>query len=178
MANSGTISGTDTDGIGISAGTVNVTGNTGTISGGFAAIEFFDNADITNLNLITGERFGIFSALGTSKVANSGTISGTGTDGIGISAATVNVTSNTGTISGGLAGVGATKADIANSNLITGGDFGIVADEDAKVANSGTISATGKSGVAISAATANVTNSRRGTISGNIAIQASGAGRR
>ena len=44
------------------------------------------------------------------------------------------------------------------------------------MANSGTISATGKSGVAISAATANVTNSRRGTISGNIAIQASGAG--
>jgi outer membrane autotransporter protein len=210
VANAGTISGTAADGIGISAATVNVTGNTGTISGGSVGISAF-NANITNSNLITGGNVGIAS--GTATVANAGTISGglrgigafnanitnsnlitggdvgigadgtarvanagtiSGTNGIGISATTVIVTGNTGTISGGSVGIEAVDADITNSNLITGGEQGIFVAGTAKVANAGTISGTGATGFGIAADTVNLTNTRTGTISGNIAIQANG----
>src|SRR5713226_4723312 len=198
VANSGTISGTGRFGSGIEADTVIVTGNTGTISGGSQGISS-KNADITNSKLITGDDGGIV-ANHTAKVANSGTISGTGTSGIGIKAGTVIVTGNTGTISGGSFGISSNNADITNSKLITGDDGGIFANHTATVANSGTISGTGTSGIGIEAGTgtvivngntgtisgvsfgilsnnADITNSSRtGTISGNIAIQADGFG--
>ncbi|HEX9589586.1 MAG TPA: autotransporter domain-containing protein [Bradyrhizobium sp.] len=196
--NAGAIQATGTFGIGIKAGTVIVTGNTGTISGGSQGI-VSNNADITNSKLITGDDGGIV-ANHTAKVANSGTISGTGRFGSGIEADTVIVTGNTGTISGGSFGISSNNADITNSKLITGGDGGIFANHTATVANSGTISGTGTSGIGIEAGTgtvivtgntgtisgvsfgilsnnADITNSSRtGTISGNIAIQADGFG--
>jgi hypothetical protein len=148
----GTISGRL--GTGITAATVIVTGNTGTISGFRAGIST-GNADITNSNLITGVLFGIL-ATGTVTVANAGgTISA---DGNGITAATVIVTGNTGTISGGNIGINADNADITNSNLITGGNEGIFSTGTVTVANAGgTISATNANGIGIFANTVNVT---------------------
>src|SRR5439155_6634587 len=102
---------------------------------------------ITNSNLITGGFEGILAnnanATATAKVANSGTISATN-GGDGIFANTVVVSGNTGTIKGDHAGILASHgdADITNSNLITGGALGILANGTAKVANAGTISAT------------------------------------
>jgi outer membrane autotransporter protein len=160
---------------GISAGDL-ILNNTGTISGVFEGIDA-TNADITNSNLITGGATGIF-ALGTAKVNNmrGGTISATGaTDSIGIQADILKVTGNTGTISGGFEGINANNADVTNSNLITGRFAGIAANT-ATVANAGTVSATGADGFGIGAHTVNVNNMRGGTISGNIAIQANGAG--
>ena len=132
-----------------------MTSNTGTISGFFAGIGA-TNADVNNANLITGIHWGIVADEGgAATVANAGTISGTGTNGIGISATTVIVTGNAGTISGGSIGIAATDANITNSNLITGGDFGILVDVTAKVANAGTISGTGANGFGIAADTVN-----------------------
>ena len=174
-AGMGTISATAGDGIGISATTVIVTGNTGTISGGNTGIDATKDADITNSKFITGGEFGAgINAGGTAKVANSGTISGGNN---GISAATVIVTGNTDTISGGSRGVFASKdADITNAKFITGGNAGIVAAGAAKVANAGTISAMDSDGLGIFANAVNVTNLRGGTISGNVAIRAVGLG--
>ena len=73
-------------------------------------------------------------------------------------ARTLNVTSNTGTIS-------ANGAD----------GFAIFADHTVNVtSNTGTISATGPGGIGIAAGTANVNNLRTGSISGNTAIEARG----
>jgi outer membrane autotransporter protein len=178
----GKIQAKGTGGIGIFADTVTVTGNAGTIAGDFIgilavnAVGTAGDADVTNSNVITGGRAGIF-ARHSVKVANfGGTISGTDAISSGIRAAIVNVTGNTGTISGSSEGIDAANADITNSNLITGGDAGIFAEGTAKVANAGTISGTGANGFGIAADTVNLTNTRTGTISGNIAIQANGIG--
>jgi hypothetical protein len=148
------------DEFGISAKTVNVTANSSTIAAtglGGAAI----NADAT----------------ATVNNSSSGVIRANRGNGVAIQATNVIVTGNAGTISGGLDGILAgDAADITNSKDITGGGAGIVAN-NARVANSGAISATGTTGVGILAADAvNVINERTGTISGNIAIQADGFG--
>jgi hypothetical protein len=126
----------------INAATVNVTGNAGTI----------EATGTNGIAIRAGTVNGIVN--GTVNVtSNAGTIEATGAGGIGIFAGTVNVTGNTGTISGFSVGIASNNADITNSNLITGGNTGILASDTARVANS-----------------------RTGTISGNIAIQANGAG--
>ena len=132
MANSGTISGTGADSIGIDAGTVTVASNTGTISGGFAAIEFFDHADITNLNLITES---VLVSSPRSVLPRWRTRARSRGPARMASASARPPSTSPATPARSLVAWpdGATKADIANSNLITGGDFGIVADEDAKV---------------------------------------------
>src|SRR5229473_894588 len=171
----------------VNAATVNVTGNAGTIEAtGRDGVAIHDSTvNFTGTVNVTG---------------NAGAIQATGTFGIGIKAGTVIVTGNTGTISGGSFGISSNNADITNSKLITGGDGGIFANHTATVANSGTISGTGTSGIGIEAGTgtvivtgntgtisgvsfgilsnnADITNSSRtGTISGNIAIQADGFG--
>src|SRR5216684_8578313 len=171
----------------INATTVNVTGNSGTIEAtGRDGVAIHDSTvNFTGTVNVTG---------------NAGAIQATGRFGSGIKAGTVIVTGNTGTISGGSFGISSNNADITNSKLITGGDGGIFANHTATVANSGTISGTGTSGIGIEAGTgtvivtgntgtisgvsfgilsnnADITNSSRtGTISGNIAIQADGFG--
>jgi hypothetical protein len=150
IANAGEISSSSS--IAISAPTVIVSSNTGAISGLVAGISAI-KADVNNAGLITGRDWGIIADGGTARVANAGTITGTGIDGTGILADIVNVTGNTGTISGGRIGVAATtRADVTNSNLVTGDRFGIGSD-----------------------GAVNVTNTRTGTISGHVAIQADGA---
>jgi len=150
---------------------VNVTPNTGTIratgSGGVAihagrsggGLEGTVTVDNEKTGVITGDARGIEG--GTVTVTpNAGTISATGVSatgvgGIAIEGVTVKVNNTrTGIISGRGTGISAdANADITNSNLITGGVRGIVAR-----------------------GAANVTNTRTGTISGNVAIQASGDG--
>ena len=92
---SGVIRASGVLGTAITADTVNVTANAGTISGGTTGINAFTVNVTSNAGTISGGEFGIF-------------------------ADTVNVTSNTGTISGGLIGIRAGNADITNFNLITG----------------------------------------------------------
>jgi hypothetical protein len=91
VANAGHILG-GTGGAAISGGTINVTANTGTISGDF----------------------GIFANVAT--VGNAGTITGTTA---GINANTVNVTGNAGTISGGAEGIHALNAAVTNASTGT-----------------------------------------------------------
>src|SRR5229473_3020942 len=138
----------------VNAATVNVTGNAGTIEAtGRDGVAIHDSTvNFTGTVNVTG---------------NAGAIQATGTFGIGIKAGTVIVTGNTGTISGGSFGISSNNADITNSKLITGGDGGIFANHTATVANSGTISGTGTSGIGIEAGTGTViVTGNTGTISG------------
>ena len=89
--------------LGIFAETVNVTGNTGTISGRFAGIDVTTLANVANAGTISGGIFGLVS----------------------LSGGTINVTSNTGIISGGLLGVGTSKdVTVNNSGAILAGAGG------------------------------------------------------
>jgi uncharacterized protein with beta-barrel porin domain len=177
VANSGTISG----GSGLQGFDVNVTQNTGTISGDGPAIFADHNASITNAGIISATGNGIGSqhlfaidvqdSLTLSNSSSGQILAAAATNGIAISASTVNVTSNAGTISGGFKGIDASSATIANSGTIsaTGNDFGraIAVENSLTLSNSstGTISANGTGGVAISADTVNIT-SNAGTIVG------------
>jgi outer membrane autotransporter protein len=115
---------------------------------------FGTNTDTGNVyNVLTGVSvsgtdFGILAGA-TANIKNAGTITGTGPNGVGVGANNLTISSNTGTISGVVSGVVAGNADITNANLITGGVQGIFTNGDSTVANSGTISAMGPSGVAI-----------------------------
>jgi len=113
---------------GVFADTVNVTANTGTI---------------------TGDRYGI-NAGALATVNNVGTISSTSTTsfGVGIVADTVTVTGNTGRITAAGANgtaIDAITADVTNGagGLISGGMFGINATTLATVNDAGTVSGTG-----------------------------------
>jgi uncharacterized protein with beta-barrel porin domain len=103
-------------------------------------------------------------------VSNTGTISAGGGSGIGIVAADATVT-NFGSISAGLRGIDATTAIVTNFGSIFGGRDGILAD-NANVTNSGTIS--GNVGIK-SLGAANITNSGAIIGTGGTAIQLSSA---
>jgi len=140
--NSGAITGTGAGSFGIFAATVNVTANGGTISGGIAGI-----------------------SAATAHVTNAGSISG-GLVGVNADTASVN---NAGSILGAI-GIGATTANVTNASTgtITGGAFGIFANDTAIVDNSGAIRATGVGSSGISATIADVINRAGGAISGEV----------
>jgi hypothetical protein len=158
VTNFGTITGVGFHGIS-AVGTANVT-NSGTIMGANSGIGA-DTANVKNSGAISGGNFGI-GANTTATVVNSGTITGTGIDGI-FSANAASVT-NSGTITGAFNGIDAiTTAIVTNSGTISGGSgSGVTANGNVTVTNSGTISG-GTYGI-FSNAAATVTNS--GTISG------------
>ena len=148
LANAGTVQALAANGFGVKAQTVNVTSNSGTIS-----------AAGTNGNAI--------NATTTVNVTdNSGTISAAGTNGNAINATTVNVASNTGTITGDHAGVFATTANITNANTgkISSGNFGILANTGT-VSNSGSI-AGGLEAIFAASGNFNLTNASGGTLMG------------
>jgi uncharacterized protein with beta-barrel porin domain len=188
-----TVTGTG-NGLLLNSGTIN---NLGTISGGnsgifaIGSVAIFNsntisataanstaigaaNANVTNTSggMITGIDTGIGATFAT--ISNDGTIQGGRR---GISAGTVIVTSNTGTISETGPGGAAIRGDHATvANASTGtisGDTAISTFFDAKVANEGKILG-GKLGITADTSAVTVTNSRTGTISGLVAIQAVG----
>ena len=115
---------------------------------------------------ISGGEAAIF-ATNTIGLNNAGTVISTGDNSFGLSAVTVNVSANTGTISGGRLGINANFANVANSGVISGRDA--INADTANVANAGDILG-GANGSGIAAGVASVTNS--GTISGGIGIDA------
>jgi outer membrane autotransporter protein len=197
-SSTGMITANGKNGIAIQAGTVNLTGNAGTISGSIFGIQATGDATVVNSGMISatgGDGVGVFAG-GTLTLSNSstGVITANGKFGFAVQADTVNVT-NAGTISGASEGVD-TSADatVVNSGSISGSNFGIGAGGNAMVMNSGTISSglegigaggdaivvnsgtiSGQAGLGIFAVgSANVINSRTGTISGLIGIEADG----
>ncbi|WP_298874606.1 autotransporter domain-containing protein [uncultured Bradyrhizobium sp.] len=149
LTNLGTIDGPNA--AGLRAGDVTVTNASGATISGFNGITA-STLTLDNAGTITSALQGHGIDAITVTVSNSGMITGIGTDSIGINATTLNVTANTGTI--------------------TGVRFGLSATADATVANSGIITATGANGVAVSAS-GNASIDNRGTIS---AVSAAGIG--
>jgi hypothetical protein len=152
VANSGVIQATANNGVAISATQTATVNNLsgGEIlapgAGGFAIQG--DTVTVGNAGTIAADGVAI-AATTLATVANSHEIASSNS--FAIAASTVVVSSNTGTISGGVGGILASTADVNNAGLITGQNVGITVDQ----------------GV-------NVTNTHTGTISGKIAIQAFG----
>jgi uncharacterized protein with beta-barrel porin domain len=153
------------DNFGVVFGTGATFNNSGTITGTATAGIFGDNATITSSGVITGNN-GIISA-GTIAVNNAGTISGTVAS--GISAFTVNVTANTGTITGLGAGIqigGSGTNVINNAHNISGtgaNGVGIVT-----VGTDVTIDASGNTG--------NISGTKSGIIAVNDITVSNGTG--
>jgi hypothetical protein len=125
--------------------------NAGSISGGTVGL-FAATVDVTNTGVISGNQFGIVAGT-AATVRNSGRISGTGLNGFGLSADSVNVT-NSGLISGAGTGNGIDanfSAIVINSGTISG-DVGIKAGAAANITNSGAIIGTGGTAIQLSSA--------------------------
>ncbi|SEE10305.1 outer membrane autotransporter barrel domain-containing protein [Rhizobiales bacterium GAS188] len=141
----GTITG-DLAGI-LASGTVAIGSNTtgSTISGTGAGSSGVSAAIVTGSNdgTITGSINGILTTGGVNITSNSGTISGTGGVGTGISSGADVTIANAGNVTGTDTGINAiTTANITNSGTISGANtFGVVANGDVTVhSNAGTIS--------------------------------------
>lgn len=210
ITNAGAITATGLGGYGIRSTADIQLNNTGTIAGYVVGL-FGQSATIINSGTVTGLDYGAAAVTATITNGSSGTIEATGTYGIGINTSagtianeggilasgtngialfvdSVNVTSNTGAISGTLYGIIANdnivlnnrtgglvsgaeavsagdNATVDNAGTIAGSAFGVRALLAAQVSNSGSMSA--DKGVAISAGTtATVSNDKNGTIAG------------
>jgi uncharacterized protein with beta-barrel porin domain len=148
--------------------------NSGTISGGFAAIDSITTTITNNVGgVIRTNPAGVTAAVftfGATTVTNSGTISA-GFAAIDSSGATT-ITNNVGgilqgTLAGNSAGIATIAATaVTNNGTISGNLDGINTNTSASttVVNSGTITGTTRSGVRVN--TASVTNNAGGMISG------------
>src|SRR4051794_33317151 len=165
--NSGTIRGTF---FAIKATTINVTANSGLIEATSAGVAISGtNVDVSSSGTIRANAgsSNAIAAVGSLTLSNSGTVeaNGAGSSAVG-SSDTINVLANTGRITASGAAISAVhRATVANSNLISGGAFGVLSQTVAVTANSGTIEATGASESAIRGTdSADITNSSFGTI--------------
>jgi hypothetical protein len=163
---------------GISAGTINVTGNAGTIEALSANGDALSAANVTVNNKATGiirannaNGSAIFGDT-INIIDNSGVIEAKGMSGVAIDAdVKATVANGGGVISGALRGIQANIANVTNAGEITAtADSGIAisAASTANVDNSGIIQAMGIGGVAIVglASTTTVHNLSGGTIKG------------
>jgi len=146
-------------------GTINNDGRIEATGDGFIAIDATATVTVNNKSSGTIRANGAGSvaifAGQDANVTSSGRIEATGIESIGIEAFGTATVNNSGAIQASLAGIVGGIGGIGDVNLI----------------NSGTIIATQADGVAVFSVNAvNVTNTRTGTISGNIAIQALGTG--
>ncbi|TWB03859.1 autotransporter outer membrane beta-barrel domain-containing protein [Bradyrhizobium stylosanthis] len=182
LSNSGTIAGVGPDTIGIHAGTLNVTSNTGSISGDAIAISVDSSAAI--VNGLSGRIFAIGAsgiaissgASGTVRLDNAGEVSAAAA---GIAAGTVVVSSNTGTIAGIAMGIHGDSVTVANGNggniLATAVNGSAINARTASVANAGSITADATGGIGILAGEVQVT-ANTGTIRGEEHAISSGTG--
>jgi len=174
--NSGAITALGIAGMGVFATTINITANSGTISAtgaGGIAVSATADATVTNgSGTISGDGTGI-SANSVTITSNSGSIKST--NGVAIFApGAATVMTNSGTISGNTRGIASDGIIIVNGNdgtIEAGGSNGraIFAATNATVTNDiGTIQGTGTSGIGILAGgTATVTNGTGGHITGD-----------
>jgi len=175
VANAGEILGNASGSHGISANTVVVSSNSGRIEAGAAGI-------VANIATVTNDRTGFIrandpngSAINAviANVSNAGQILAPGAGGFGILAGTVNVTSNTGSITGesnairspsGTVTVNNNGGTVQSTNL---NSTAIFARTDATIVNAGTIKGGAGGGIGIRAdGTATVENASGGLISG------------
>jgi len=182
LSNSGSIAGVGPDTIGIHAGTLNVTSNTGSISGDAIAISVDSAATI--VNGLSGRIFAIGAsgiaissgASGTVRLDNAGEVSAATA---GVAAGTVVVSSNTGTIAGIAMGIQGDNVTVANGNggtiLATAANGSAINALTANVANAGAITADATDGIGILAGEVEVT-ANTGTIRGERHAISSGTG--
>jgi|tagenome__1003787_1003787.scaffolds.fasta_scaffold20982417_1 uncharacterized protein with beta-barrel porin domain len=183
VSNSGNISAAGANGTAIfgNAGTVNITANSGAISGditGVLADNVSVNANTGTIEATAANGFGIH-ATAMANLTSAGTIRANGTNGTAIDADTLTL-ANSGTIQAtGIGGgaIGTFSATVTNSGTISGTTFGISTTTLTVTGNSGIIEATGAGGEALLASDATVTNSASGIIRANganaVAIDAS-----
>lgn len=181
VANAGEISAKVTNGAAIEADAVLVSENTGLISGGTRGIT-------ANTTTVSNNEGGVISAIdangkairaATATIANAGQISALATGGVGIDADTVNVTANTGLISGESFAIRSSVDAVVKNNAggtIQGTSFGAVAvsaGTNASVFNAGTIKGGVGGGIGVlSAGTVTVENAAGGLISaGQFAVR-------
>jgi uncharacterized protein with beta-barrel porin domain len=171
--NSGTIAGAGVNGSGLLGQVSGTLNNSGVISAtgvGSNGVEFKGTGFVINSGSITGVRQGVVLQNGEVTNSSTGTIAGD----TGVEIFDVTKVSNAGAISGFVNGIsiGVTSsaahpfAEIFNSGTISGGINGIESLKALHATNSGTISGRGGSG--IFSASADVTNTSTGIITGNI----------
>ncbi|QDP25562.2 autotransporter outer membrane beta-barrel domain-containing protein [Bradyrhizobium cosmicum] len=140
------------DYFGIETGSGGVVTNLGTINGASAAGLRARDVTVSNASGATISGFNGITA-STLNLDNAGTITGIGVNSIGISATTLNVTANTGTITGVRFGASTTgDATVANGGIITAtgaNGAALAASGNASIDNRGTISALGAGGIAV-----------------------------
>lgn len=192
----GTISGFGADGFGVHvAGFFGLVVNDGRIAGGASGVALDRSGRVSNTGSILGSKDGVFiqGVNVGDPVTNSGTISATATDGVGVDVDRGNITNNAdGSISGGAFGVLIERGSgtVANAGSIAG-DYGVALEAGGSVSNpagasisgqtagaffiggagtltnSGTISATATSGAGVDLeGGGSVTNNAGGSISG------------
>lgn len=148
LINSGSITGTNDEGVFLDGGTLGNLLNTGSITGGSDAVSARYITMLTNTGSITGGFDGVFAQAITSLV-NSGAITATGND--GIAAESLGALVNDGSITGGDDGIDVRYINnLLNNGAITGQDEGVKAREIKLLTNNGTItggSASDESGI-------------------------------
>lgn len=143
LINSGTITGTNEDGVYLDGGTLGSLVNSGTITGARDAVAARFITMLTNTGSLTGGDNGILAQTITSLI-NSGAITGNGNN--GIAAESLTSLTNDGSITGGDDGIDVQYiTDLTNNGSITGQDEGVKSREITLLTNNGTITGGGAS---------------------------------